>query len=116
MVIEVHVGSGEHLAAGMVLQLDQLLGEIGPMVVVNNGQRSSHDLVLVRLARDQVVANEIAYGLGPVLVAPLANGFIELVEQLLLQRNTGPNNVGHWAPPNLRKTHHTKTEPSISRK
>lgn len=76
-MIEVHMGGGEHCAAGVMLCGNEFFGQIWAMMVVNH-RKGAHDyLVFIDGFGDKVIANQIAHGLGSVPVALRADGAVE---------------------------------------
>lgn len=59
-VIEMNVCGRKDRTGGVVLRLDQLLGKVRPMVVIDHRQGSRNHLVLFRLLLDKMLPNEIA--------------------------------------------------------
>ena len=88
MMIQVDVSGRQHLAFGVVLGLDQLFRKLGAVVVINNGQCSHHGAILFHVLGDGVVPHQVANGLGAVLVTLLADGTIEPLQEVALERNS----------------------------
>src|SRR5579863_3160729 len=91
MVIEVDVRRRENFIFRVVLGFDQLLGELGAMMVVDKRQGSHHRAILFHILGDRVVAYEIANGLGPVSVALLMNRAVKALKQAAFEGNSGSN-------------------------
>ncbi len=91
MMVQMHVGRGEHLAAGLVLGLHQFLGEIRAVVVVDKGERAGHDFIFVGLFGNQVIAHKVAHRLRTILVTLSGNRAIESLQQIGVNRKTGPS-------------------------
>jgi len=89
LVIEVSVHRGHRQVVMLVLQPRETLGQIPLMVVVDVGQ--IRDAVRARvtfLAQPiEVSAQDVAHRFGPVAVAALLDQPIELVREIVIERN-----------------------------
>lgn len=58
MVIQMNVGSSEHLSVRLVLDIDKTFRQVRPVVVVNDGQGGCDNFVLGYLFGDQMFTNQ----------------------------------------------------------
>ena len=93
------VGGGEDHSAGGVLGFRELLGEVWDVVVVDEGEGADHGFVGVDVLCEQGVADEIADGLGAVLIAAAGDEAIKLLEEIFFERNASPAELRHCGSP-----------------
>ena len=67
--------------------------EVRHVVIVDQGQRSHHRFLRVDAFGQQRFANQIADRLASILIPPLGNEAIKLVQEVLFQGNAGTNEL-----------------------
>jgi hypothetical protein len=89
VMVEVDVGRGEDHGSGAVLNVGELLGEIGDVVVVDQGEGAYDGLIRIDVFFEKGAADEVADGLGTVLVTAFGDKAIELLEEVSVERDAG---------------------------
>jgi hypothetical protein len=69
----------------IVLDVHELVHQFTLVVVIAHGDRSRHLVVAEPLLFNQIFADKIAYGLGPVFVVPALDMFVELVNKAFFE-------------------------------
>jgi hypothetical protein len=100
VVVEVDVHGGDHPVRVGVLEVEHLIGQPRPVVVVNQGQAGGH-VRGVRRPRGggQLLPEQLADRLAPRGQLPVFDELVERVEQVLLQRHGEPHQFGHGRAP-----------------
>ena len=93
--VEMNVSCSQYVAVGMVLDLREFVGEIRTMVIVDHRKRRNDILVFIDRLRNETFANEIAQCLRAILVSSFPNEAVELLEKIILQRNSRSSQLCH---------------------
>ena len=89
VVIEMRMHRRDRQVMVVVLQRSQALGQVPLMMVVDVGEIGHAVRVLIRAFAEaiQVRSQDVTHGLGPVAVATALDQRVELVRQLVVERN-----------------------------
>jgi len=99
VVIQVHVHGAQDEVVILMLDLDEALGQIRGMVVVDQGEHAGHFLVgLLPFLLHEHAPDKIADGLGTGLVAFFLAQRVEFFQQLGVERNAETNGLSHGTP------------------
>jgi len=96
VVIEVHVQSGEDGAVEFVLQVDQFIAQHAYVVIVNQRDGAHHAAIggLGHLL-DELVADQVAEGLGSTGIAALFDEAVEFVEEVGIDGDADAGEIAH---------------------
>ena len=97
IVIKMDVHAGHDVALEVMLNVRKLPGEIADVVVVDERDRS--DGITLRITTPflthQLVPNEVAQRFGPRRIFPPPDDVIEVIKQMVIQRDAETNELFH---------------------
>lgn len=102
IVIEMYMHPGQNVALPTMLNMGQLSGEITHMMVVDERDGPDSFFVLVPFLTDEVVAYEITQRFRSIGILSPFYMMIKGVQQMLVERNSEPNELVHIGFPVLR--------------
>lgn len=104
IVIQVDVQRCHHLPGVIVLQIEQLLHEMGPVVIVYQRQRGGDGLIVaLECVQSERSPEELADCLAPRGERAFPDEAIERLKQIGFQRNGKAREIGHVRPPHGRQ-------------
>jgi hypothetical protein len=95
VVIEVHMHARHDVPLEVVLDMREFAREITHMVVVHEGDGRDRIFVLVPFLPDKIVADEVTQRFGPIRVFAAPDVPIEIVEQVMIERDAETDQLFH---------------------
>lgn len=99
VVIDVDVLARDDERLEIVLDVHELVDKLALVMIVAHGDGARHLVAAQPLLFDKVFADEVADGLGAVLVVEALNMTVELVDKTLFERDAESVEVAHWWVP-----------------
>ena len=88
MGVEMNVQTRVHQNASFMLHIRQHVTQVvRPMIIQKTDDADNFFVALADLFLDQVVTNQVANGLGTVLISLSAYAFVEGLEEVIFKRN-----------------------------
>jgi poly(3-hydroxybutyrate) depolymerase len=89
VMVKMHGSGGQNAASGVMRGLNQFFGQIGAVVVIDDGQGADDDAVGIGLPGDQVIADEVAHRLRTIFVMLSGDGLVKAREKFVIDGKSG---------------------------